>query len=44
MSGHYRDGMGLNPFRTHVARRTDLVVVMVTLVVVLALVLWALLG
>jgi len=36
--------VGLNPFRSRVERRTDLVVVAVAFVVIAALVLWALLG
>jgi len=43
-SGRYRGGVGLNALRAHVARRNDLVMVIATLAVVLALVLWALLG
>lgn len=40
----YRTGMGLNPFRSRVDRRTDVVVVGAALVVIAALVAWALLG
>jgi hypothetical protein len=36
--------MGLNPFRAHAKRGTDVVIVAVALVVVAALVLWAVLG
>jgi hypothetical protein len=36
--------MGLNPFRAHVTRRSDIVLVVVALVVVAALVCWTLLG
>jgi hypothetical protein len=36
--------VGLNPFRAHVARRSDLALVIAALAVVLALVLWALFG
>jgi hypothetical protein len=34
----------LNPFRTRVGRRTDIVVVIVAFVVIVALVVWALFG
>ena len=40
----YRDRVGLNPFRSHVSRRTDFVVVGLALVVIAALVLWGLFG
>jgi hypothetical protein len=36
--------VGLNPFRSRVARRTDAIVVAVALVVIAALVAWALFG
>jgi hypothetical protein len=36
--------MGFNPFRSHVSRRTDLVVVGLALIVIAALVLWGLFG
>jgi len=36
--------VGLNPFRSQVNRRSDIVIVAVALVVVLALVLWGLFG
>lgn len=40
----YRGGVGLNPFRSRVERRTDVVVVVVALVVIAALVVWGLFG
>lgn len=40
----YRDGVGFNPFRSRVERRTDAVVVAAALVVILALVLWGVFG
>ena len=43
-SGRYRSGVGLNPFRAHVSRRSDLAVVIVALAVVVALVLWGFFG
>ena len=36
--------MGLNPFRAQAKRGTDVVIVVIALVVVAALVLWALFG
>jgi hypothetical protein len=36
--------VGLNPFRSRVERRTDIVVVAVAFVVIVALVVWALFG
>jgi hypothetical protein len=42
--GRYRTCVGLNPFRSQVKRRSDIVLVAVALAVVLALVLWALLA
>jgi len=36
--------VGLNPFRPHVQRRSDIVLVAAALLVVAALVLWAVLG
>jgi hypothetical protein len=36
--------VGFNPFRERVERRTDIVLVVAALVVVIALVLWALFG
>jgi hypothetical protein len=36
--------MGFNPFRSRVERRTDIIVVAVAAVVILALVVWALFG
>jgi hypothetical protein len=36
--------VGFNPFRERVERRTDIVLVVSALVVVIALVLWALFG
>jgi hypothetical protein len=36
--------MGFNPFRERVERRTDILLVAAALVVVIALVLWALFG
>jgi hypothetical protein len=43
-SARYRGGMGLNPFRSRVERRTDVVVVVAALVVIAALLLWAFFG
>ena len=40
----YRSGVGLNPFRSRVNRRTDALVVGAALVVIAALVLWAFFG
>lgn len=40
----YRGSVGLNPFRAQEKRGTDFVVVGVALVVIAALVLWALFG
>ncbi len=40
---HYRGVVGYNPFRKRVQRRSDIVLVGVTLLVVALLVLWALL-
>jgi hypothetical protein len=40
----YRSGVGFNPFRSRVSRRTDIVVVAAALVVIAALVAWALFG
>lgn len=40
----YRTGVGLNPFRSRVDRRTDVVVVAAALVVIAVLVAWAFLG
>ncbi len=42
--GRYRSGVGLNPFRSQAKRGTDVVIVAVALVVVAALVLWAVFG
>ena len=42
--GRYRSGVGLNPFRSQAKRGTDVVIVVVALVVVAALVLWAVFG
>jgi hypothetical protein len=36
--------VGLNPFRSRVERRTDVIVVVAALVVILALVVWGLFG
>jgi hypothetical protein len=36
--------VGFNPFREHVQRRSDIAVVGVALVVIVALLLWALFG
>jgi hypothetical protein len=36
--------VGLNPFRSRVGRRTDIVVVVVAFVVIAALVIWAFFG
>jgi hypothetical protein len=36
--------VGFNPFRSHTSRRSDLLVVGIALVVIAALVLWALFG
>ena len=44
MSGRYRSGVGLNPYRAQAKRRSDVIIVAVALVVVAALVLWALFG
>jgi hypothetical protein len=43
-SHRYGDGVGLNPFRAQAKRGTDLVIVAIALVVVAALVLWAVFG
>jgi hypothetical protein len=40
----YGERMGLNPFRAQAKRGTDVVIVVVALVVVAALVLWAVFG
>jgi hypothetical protein len=40
----YRDHVGFNPFRAQQRRSTDYVVVAVAMVVIAALVLWALFG
>ncbi len=40
----YRDGVGLNPFRSRVDRRTDILVVVAALVVIAVLVVWGLFG
>jgi len=40
----YRSGVGLNPFRSRVNRRTDIIVVGAAFVVITVLVLWALFG
>jgi hypothetical protein len=40
----YRTDVGLNPFRSRVERRTDIVVVIVAFVVIAALVVWAFFG
>lgn len=40
----YRARVGLNPFRSRVERRTDVVVVAVAFVVIAALVVWGLFG
>ena len=42
--GRYRWRVGFNPYRGRVARRTDLALVALALVVVVALVLWAVFG
>jgi hypothetical protein len=42
-AGGYRDGVGYNPYRKRVRRRSDVVFVGAALVVALALVLWAML-
>jgi hypothetical protein len=42
--GRYRDRVGFNPFRSQAKRGTDVVIVVVALVVVAALVLWAVFG
>jgi hypothetical protein len=39
----YRSGVGYNPFRKRVARRTDAVVVAAAFVVIVALLIWAVL-
>jgi hypothetical protein len=43
-TARYRGPVGLNPFRSHVSRRTDALVVGAAFLVILALVLWALFG
>ena len=43
-SGRYLGAMGLNPFRAQAKRGTDVVIVAIALVVVAALVLWAVFG
>jgi hypothetical protein len=40
----YRSGVGLNPFRSQTKRTSDVVIVAAALVVVAALVLWAVFG
>ncbi len=40
----YRSGVGLNPFRSQAKRSSDVVIVAVALVVIAALVLWAVFG
>jgi len=40
----YRGGVGLNPFRSRVERRTDIIVVVAALVVITVLVVWGLFG
>ena len=40
----YRNGVGLNPFRSRVERRTDIVVVVIAFVVIAGLVVWGLFG
>jgi hypothetical protein len=40
----YRSDVGLNPFRSRVERRTDIVVVVVAFVVIAVLLVWAFLG
>lgn len=42
--GRYRDAVGLNPFRSRVERRTDIIVVVAALVVIAVLVVWGLFG
>ena len=42
--GRYRSGVGLNPFRSQTRRGSDVVIVAVALVVIGALVLWAVFG
>ena len=42
--GRYRSGVGLNPFRAQAKRSSDVVIVAVALVVIAALVLWAVFG
>jgi hypothetical protein len=42
--GRYRSGVGLNPFRSRAKRSSDVVIVAVALVVIAALVLWAVFG
>ena len=42
--GRYRSGVGLNPFRSQAKRSSDIVIVAVALVVIAALVLWAVFG
>ncbi|HXY95269.1 MAG TPA: hypothetical protein VEP49_22615 [Acidimicrobiia bacterium] len=42
--GEYGEHVGLNPFRAHAKRSTDVVIVAVALAVVVALVLWAVFG
>ncbi|GMU80084.1 MAG: hypothetical protein AMXMBFR46_28690 [Acidimicrobiia bacterium] len=42
--GRYGSGVGLNPFRSRVERRTDAIVVTGAFVVIVALVAWALFG
>jgi len=44
MPGDDTDGMGFNPHRKRVARPTDIVFVAAAMVVVLALLAWAVLG
>jgi hypothetical protein len=41
---HYRGRVGFNPFRQQVQRGSDIVIVAVALVVIAALVLWAMFG
>jgi hypothetical protein len=43
-AGRYRSGVGLNPFRSHVRRTSDIALVVGALVIVAALVLWAVFG
>ena len=43
-TARYRDDVGLNPFRSRVNRRTDVIVVAAAFVVITALVVWAVFG